>query len=492
MHLRFVKHISAMIIALVLCSRPADGQVTREEAQRALQKAVQFFHSQVSCNGGYLWNYSGDLTLREGEGTASRTMVWVQPPGTPTIGEAFIDAYETTDDESCLDAARDAADALLRGQLRSGGWFYHIEFDREKRLEYGYRDVPKREKQKQKTTLDDDTSQSAVRFLMRLDKTLAFKQEEIKESVTYALDSMLSAQYPNGGWYQWYDQYSSGADAPQGTTQRCNEYPIKAASYPETWSRVWLNDWTGCYFINDNVMTDMILTMLMAYETYGDQQYLQSALRAGDFLLLAQMPEPQPAWAQQYDRNMYPVWDRKFEPPAISGRESQDILQALCLLYRKTGKRKYLEPIPRAISYLRKSQLEDGRLARFYELKTNRPLYFKRTGKRYDLTYSSDDLPDHYAFVVGSRLDSIEAEYHRLLRTNPQDLSGQDEQSTVGMSPALLQQARRVIDSLDDRGAWAEKSRLRHHKIEPESGIIRCQTFVRNVRTLCRFLNARQ
>ena len=38
------------------------------------------------------------------------------------------------------------------------------------------------------------------------------------------------------------------------------------------------------------------------------------AERAGDFILAAQMPEPQPAWAQQYDAAMHPAWARKFEP----------------------------------------------------------------------------------------------------------------------------------------------------------------------------------
>ena len=45
---------------------------------------------------------------------------------------------------------------------------------------------------------------------------------------------------------------------------------------------------------------------------------MQAAERAGGFSLLAQMPEPQPAWAQQYDARMQPAWARKFEPPAIS------------------------------------------------------------------------------------------------------------------------------------------------------------------------------
>ena len=122
------------------------------------------------------------------------------------------------------------------------------------------------------------------------------------------------------------------------------------------------------------------------------------------------MPDPQPAWAQQYDRQMHPVWDRKFEPPAITGLESQDALETLLLLHRKTGDRKYLAPIPRALDYLKKSRLPDGRIARFYELKTNRPLYFTRD---YQLTYDGDRVPTHYGFVFDSRLDTIEADYRR-------------------------------------------------------------------------------
>ena len=50
---------------------------------------------------------------------------------------------------------------------------------------------------------------------------------------------------------------------------------------------------------------------------------LAAAKRGGDFLLLAQMPEPQPAWCQQYHPDMHPVWARKFEPPAIACSESE-------------------------------------------------------------------------------------------------------------------------------------------------------------------------
>src|SRR5262245_62808840 len=38
-------------------------------------------------------------------------------------------------------------------------------------------------------------------------------------------------------------------------------------------------------------------------------------------------------------------------------------------IYRQTSDKKYLEPIPRALDYLAKSEVSPGRLARFYELK---------------------------------------------------------------------------------------------------------------------------
>jgi hypothetical protein len=157
------------------------------------------------------------------------------------------------------------------------------------------------------------------------------------------------------------------------------------------------------------------------------------------------------------------------------------------LLYRKTGKEKYLEPIPRAIAYFRKSQLSEHKLARFYELKTNRPLYFT---KNYRLTYSSDDMPTHYAFIIGSRLDRIETPYRRLLKTDAKELAAAKRKTPPSPTPALIAQTRKVIGSMDRRGAWVKPGRLKAHKIEPESGVIDCRTFINNVSTLCRFLAA--
>ncbi len=52
---------------------------------------------------------------------------------------------------------------------------------------------------------------------------------------------------------------------------------------------------------------------------------------------------------------MQPAWARVFEPPSITGGESQGILRILMALYRETGIIKYFEPIPGALQYLKSS-----------------------------------------------------------------------------------------------------------------------------------------
>lgn len=90
-------------------------------------------------------------------------------------------------------------------------------------------------------------------------------------------------------------------------------------------------------------------------------------------------------------------------------------------------------------------------------------------------------LATNYAFIVDSHLDAIDAEYRRLL-ADPK--SAADDKGDADL-PA---RTRRIIESLDERGAWVERGRLKHHRVEPESGVIASQTFADNVRVLCRYI----
>lgn len=469
----FVRPSSALLVLTFLppaLSRAADP--TTEQAEAAIRKAVEFFHWEVSSHGGYVWRYSTDLTSRKGEAVVEKSRVWVQPPGTPSVGEAMLHAYEATGDPYVLDAARDTGYALCKGQMRSGGWAYLIEFNPDLRRKFDYREVEKpkaKERTARMTTLDDNTTQAATRFLVLLDQALKFEDTRIHDAATYALNALVNAQHPNGGWSVWWVTYPE-------TPSTADDYPVKPASFPDDWPRTWPKDFTGCYVTNDNLMPDMIDLMLLAHQVYNDGRYLESAKNAGQFLLLAQMPDPQPAWAQQYDKDMHPVWSRKFEPPAVSGGESQNIMLSLMRLYSATGDEAYLKPIPKALAYLKRSALPDGRLARFYELQTNKPIYFT---KDYKITYSSDDMPTHYGFIVDSKLARIEA---RLKRVRAKG-AGTDKPRSPKRTPALLRDTRNTIGSMDGRGAWTGKAKN-------GSAILESVTFENNLGILSDFVSA--
>ncbi len=454
---------------------PENYSSLRDQAAEALRKAIRFFANEVAVEGGYVWLYSADLRVREGEGRASETTVWVQPPGTPSVGAAILRAYERTGVEEYLEAARKSGECLARGQLESGGWTYRIESSSDARRRFFCRKPPRNEKGFNWSTLDDDTTQSALRFLMELDRVLEFRDEVIHECVQYALDRLLAVQYPCGAWPQGFREPPDPA-----------AYPVLRASYPEEIPPAPdFKEYWRFYTLNDQAHMDTIRTLLLAAKIYGEPRYLKAAEKGGEFLLLAQMPDPQPAWAQQYNFQMQPAWARRFEPPAIAGGESQDVLRVLITLYQHTGREDFLSPIPRALAYLKKCVLPEGKLARFYELKTNRPLYFTRD---YKLTYDDRDLPTHYAFKVENNLAEIEAQYQKVL-------AGQRSQDVPPMpgpgraTRPSLSAVERVINSLDERGSWMEKGRMKSAG-GSVTQVIRSQTFIANVDILSSYLAA--
>jgi hypothetical protein len=183
------------------------------------------------------------------------------------------------------------------------------------------------------------------------------------------------------------------------------------------------------------------------------------------------------------------------------------VMRALLLLYRETGNRKYLEPLPRALEYYRRSVLPNvdnpseirrracragaACMARFYELKTNRPLYITK-GTRvtaldqsatnvdgYELSYSDASVITHYAVVVsGAAFEEIEREYRQVLQSDSASLRRPDR--LHGLSPwngggspvgsgidsgrnatvELESRVRVIIDAMDARGAWVEDGRI--------------------------------
>jgi hypothetical protein len=154
------------ILVLLATSLLAQGCGTTEDplvgkAESALQKASAYFHS-ISTQGGYAGIYSVDLKERYGESfyeEAEATEIWVQPPGTPSVGESYLRAYRITGEQEYLKAATDAARALawldqsrigdnLWARLYEEGTNRPIYGDREdgNKVHYDYEQISERER----------------------------------------------------------------------------------------------------------------------------------------------------------------------------------------------------------------------------------------------------------------------------------------------------------------------------------------------------------
>ena len=219
----FARFALPFVIVFLACAPPsptegdeASVEITKEDARSALRRAAEFYRNQVSTEGAYHFVYSEDLSYGRSESARGLTQASVQRGGTPVVGMAYLEAYAATQDQLFLDAAADAARALARGQVCSGGWDYILEFDPEKRKEYPYRAEGNcdgfqvkegMQAGRRSTTLDDNVSQAALRLLMRVDRELDFKDEQIHGAALHALDSLLRAQYPNGAWPQRYEEF---------------------------------------------------------------------------------------------------------------------------------------------------------------------------------------------------------------------------------------------------------------------------------------------
>ena len=460
-------------LAVLLFSAAVESaEPLKEQAEQALKRAATYYRETVATHGGYVYHYSLDLKTRWGEGLATTDQVWVQPPGTPTVGIAYLEAYAATGDRYYLDAATEAGVAIVYGQLQSGGWQNCIDFNPRGERVNLYRNG-KGGGKRNNSSLDDGQTSTALLFLVRTDKALDFQHAEIHDAALVGMNALLAAQFPNGAF-------------PQVWTGPVSSHPIKKANYPDydwrTEGRI--KEYWNMYTLNDNVAGYVARTLIAAHEVYQDPKYLDALKRLGDFLNLAQMPAPQRGWAQQYNYDMQPIWARRFEPPGVSGDETQEAIETLLTIYAQTRDEKYLQPIPDAIAWLKKSQLPGGLLARFYELRTNRPLYMTRRGDVYSLTYEDSDLPSHYGWKTEARIKELEVMLRRAKENEPLE----PQPSARDLDRAV----RPVVANLDPQGRWTTthdgRGLVGQPKIRRGEKYLSSEVFSRNVGVLSQYL----
>lgn len=464
------------VVSLLLAAGPVAAQAVdgglRGEAIETLKKAATYYRNEVARRGGYVYYTSLDLRNRWGEGEVDAETIFVQPPGTPTVGMAFLSTYAATEDSFYLEVAREAAMALVHGQLESGGWAQVIHFARPERGRLGKYRKGKPAGGWNVTSLDDGQTQAALEFLVRVDETLAFKNVAIHDAAMYGLDALLKAQFANGA----FPQAVRGPATPQS---------VRRARYPDddwrTERRV-KNYW-DYYTLNDGLAGTVAQTLIAAHEVYSEEKYQAALEKLGDFLVLAQMPSPQPGWCQQYDYEMYPIWARKFEPPAIAGAESQDVMETLLQIALYTGETKYLKPIPPALKYFEECLLPGGQMARYYELRTNKPLYMDQ---HYRLTYDDAAAPSHYGWKQPARFAEIEAAYRAVKQGRIME--------QIDSVDVLAEDAVRIIRALDDAGRWvtthAGERLVGQPKFARGFRYLSSEVFSRNVERLSEYVAA--
>ncbi len=487
----FVRAIPLLILSSVCLAAPAEIS-PRQQALVTMQKAAAYMRS-IATEGGYLWRYSTDLTQRAGENAATVTQIWIQPPGTPSVGMAFLRAYEVTGEGTYLDAAKAAADALAIGQLASGGWDYLIDFDPKRsaswyrRSDVGRISATDAATRRNISTYDDDNTQSALRLLLAVADASKGSNEprdgRIREARDYALAKLLEAQRPNGGWSQRWN----------GTSVSPAAFPVQPARYPAEYPREHpKTDYYGFYTLNDNTHRDCVATLLDAAKRLNRPELRAAAMKGGDFLILAQMPDPQPAWAQQYNPQLEPAWARAFEPPSICSSESVGAMRLLVDLYLESGDEKYLAPLPRAIAWFKRSEVSPGVWARMYELRTNQPVYGDRDGKiKYRLEDLSLERQTGYSWRGPYGVAGVIAYYEEVKQLGRDAfLEKRRKSEAKANSPAgktasvrtLEPRARAAIAALDKEGRW-----VTDYKGTPT---IRTETFIAHLRTLSDYVEA--
>jgi hypothetical protein len=439
----------------LLGARPAPpAEPTRDEILAAMKRATAFMVEKVSTNGGYVWAYLPDLSRRWGELEARDTMIWIQPPGTATMGHLFLDAYHATGDDYYYRAAEQVAGALIWAQHPSGGWNYLADFAGDRSLRDWYATIGRNAWRLEEfqhdwgnATFDDAGTIEAAKFLLRL--YVERRDPRYRPALDRAIQFVLDSQYPIGAWPQRYPP-----PVPGGAGER-PEYPAYLT-------------------FNDDVAAENIDFLILCYQALGEARLLDPIVRGMHAFLVTQQGPPQPGWALQYTLDLKPAGARTYEPRALATHTTAANIELLVRFYRLTGDTKFLARIPEAIDWLEGLTLPPGVAPAgrthptFVEIGTNRPLYVHRRGSnvvngRYYVDHDPAKTIGHYsAFrridVAGLRTLYAEA------KATPPDEATRDSPLRPGAGIRPLPRyvavvptdaaAGDVMASLTAEGAW--------------------------------------
>ncbi|WP_347838399.1 pectate lyase [uncultured Draconibacterium sp.] len=302
------------------------------------------------------------------------------------------------------DDARTIADNVIQYQSKQGGWPKSTDLSRPP-LTPG--DIPK-EGGRRANSLDNDATTVPMEFLARVIE--ATGEEKYIKSFNKGVDYLIAAQYPNGGWPQFW--------------------PLRGDKY---YSRITFNDEAMIRVMN--LLSGVAKgNKPFSFIDKKRQKLATEAVELGlECILNCQVKQngKLAAWCAQHDEHtLEPAWARAYEPPSLSGSESVGVLRYLMSIQNPSPE--VVEAVEAGVSWLKSVAIKSVRLdkvrnpdgrneriltpdenapllwARFYELETNRPLYLDRDSKfRYNYSevgYERRSGYDYHGFWASSLL----------------------------------------------------------------------------------------
>lgn len=411
MHLTF-RFLIGLVCSCLYFANASAMAPTPEQTQRTMKLASQFMLDKVSYRGGFVWSYLPDFSRQWGELEARRSMIWMQPPGTASVGHLFLDAYHATGDEFYYAAAERVAGAVIYAQHPSGGWNYVADFGGESSLKEWYATIGKNAWRLEEfqhyygnATFDDVGTAEAAKFLLRL--YVEKLDPKYRPALNNVIKFMLDSQYPSGGWPQRFPLM--------------HDHPSKEHE-----------DYSSFITFNDDVAAENIDFLLMCYQVLGEARVREPVIRAMNSFITTQQGAPQPGWALQYTAELVPAGARSYEPKSLHTPTTAENIQQLIKFYRMTGETKYLARIPEALTWLEslalpdKSEYEGRSHPSFIELGTDKPLFTHRRGANvsngeYYVDYKPGNMLAHYKSASTIDVAKLRTDYQAALALKPEE-----------------------------------------------------------------------
>lgn len=293
--------------------------------------------------------------------------------------------------------ARRIAENVLLYQQSTGGWPKNIymaaELNKQER-----KAVIAQKDMVNESTIDNDATSTEIYYLARMYQ--ATKEEQYKKGVLDGIQYLLNAQYPNGGWPQfwprpegYYTEITYNDNAMINVMELLRDIYEKKAPYD---------------FVSDEYTGKARAAFHKGVECILKTQYTQNGKLT--------------VWCAQHDRvTLQPIKARAYELPSLSGQESDNIV--LLLMSLPDPSPEIIHSVESAIEWFKASKIEglkkeyftndEGKRdykivecndcpplwARFYDLDTNQPFFSDRDGvKVYSLNQIGYERRNGYSW----------------------------------------------------------------------------------------------